>query len=300
MSLPPYQYNPNEIGFGVGFSNSVQYGGAGNVNRQFFNDRGTNWKDSTKFAYEQLAQREANAFNVAMMNYQNEYNSPLEQMKRYQAAGINPYQQGAIQSVQSQSPAGSGAARGSASAVQESVMKIQAASSLVNGISNILDSTLSAKKDLIELKSLPMLTQSKAWNESFKSGLLSYNTEIAKTQSLLQGLTVLRTLYDYGIDLPHEVLWGNPKTGDAGLLQGIFRSAGEGYEVDPTSIYADLQQALLDLREEQKNTQTSTQSKNAAQEDLAGAQAAEARRRTSLGGLTGIPVLDKILNKLLD
>lgn len=32
-----------------------------------------------------------NAYNTAVMNYQNEYNSPLQQMLRYQEAGINPY-----------------------------------------------------------------------------------------------------------------------------------------------------------------------------------------------------------------
>lgn len=31
-----------------------------------------------------------NAYNTALMNYQNEYNSPLQQMLRYQAAGLNP------------------------------------------------------------------------------------------------------------------------------------------------------------------------------------------------------------------
>ena len=32
-----------------------------------------------------------NAYNTAVMNYQNEYNSPLQQMLRYQKAGINPF-----------------------------------------------------------------------------------------------------------------------------------------------------------------------------------------------------------------
>lgn len=32
-----------------------------------------------------------NAYNAALMNFQNEYNSPLQQMLRYQEAGINPF-----------------------------------------------------------------------------------------------------------------------------------------------------------------------------------------------------------------
>lgn len=32
-----------------------------------------------------------NAYNTAMLNYMNEYNSPLQQMLRYQEAGINPF-----------------------------------------------------------------------------------------------------------------------------------------------------------------------------------------------------------------
>lgn len=32
-----------------------------------------------------------NAYNTAVMNYMNEYNSPLQQMLRYQEAGINPF-----------------------------------------------------------------------------------------------------------------------------------------------------------------------------------------------------------------
>ena len=32
-----------------------------------------------------------NAYNTAVMNYQNEYNSPLQQMLRYQEAGLNPF-----------------------------------------------------------------------------------------------------------------------------------------------------------------------------------------------------------------
>lgn len=32
-----------------------------------------------------------NAYNTALLNYQNEYNSPLQQMLRYQEAGLNPF-----------------------------------------------------------------------------------------------------------------------------------------------------------------------------------------------------------------
>lgn len=206
MALPPYQYNPNEIGFGVGYSNSAQYGGAGNVNRQFFNDGGTNWKDSTKFAYEQLAQREANAFNVAMMNYQNQYNSPLEQMKRYQEAGINPYQQGAIQSVQSQSPAGSGAARGTSSAAQAAAGKLNAISNFVGEAFNIVSGIAGIKKQVQQMKyneeAFPIMINRLRYqteNENLK-GFLS---ELGLNQGTLN---LVSLAYDLGVPID-EIPW---------------------------------------------------------------------------------------------
>lgn len=94
----------------------TQFGYYNNLNREFYGtDHGTDWKDSTKFAYEQVAQREANAFDVAIMNYQNQYNSPLEQMKRYQAAGLNPMD-ALGKAVESAPISHSGAAQGSSHA----------------------------------------------------------------------------------------------------------------------------------------------------------------------------------------
>lgn len=45
-----------------------------------------------------------NAFQAAMLNYQNEYNSPVNQMLRYQEAGINPYS--ALSNISTQSASG--------------------------------------------------------------------------------------------------------------------------------------------------------------------------------------------------
>lgn len=42
------------------------------------------WKDWASLYY-------PNAFQAAMLNYQNEYEKPINQMLRYQEAGINPY-----------------------------------------------------------------------------------------------------------------------------------------------------------------------------------------------------------------
>lgn len=50
------------------------------------------WHDSDKDAFMSWAQMYyPNAFQAAMLNYQNEYEKPVNQMLRYQEAGLNPY-----------------------------------------------------------------------------------------------------------------------------------------------------------------------------------------------------------------
>lgn len=49
------------------------------------------WSDTTTAAYNYLMKQQDNALQVALMNYQNRYNSPQNQMLLRQAAGINPY-----------------------------------------------------------------------------------------------------------------------------------------------------------------------------------------------------------------
>lgn len=78
------------------------------VNGQYVNDQ-LPWSDDTKFwsskkdwadsataRFNFLTKQQEQAYNLELWNYQNAYNSPAEQMKRYQDAGLNPnliYQQ---------------------------------------------------------------------------------------------------------------------------------------------------------------------------------------------------------------
>lgn len=49
-------------------------------------------KRAEQTARDYLSMYYQNAWNAAMLNYQNEYNSPLQQMIRYQEAGLSPWQ----------------------------------------------------------------------------------------------------------------------------------------------------------------------------------------------------------------
>lgn len=55
------------------------------------------WNDTTTAAYNYLLHQQDNALAVDLMNYQNRYNSPQNQMLLRQAAGINPYSDYAVQ-----------------------------------------------------------------------------------------------------------------------------------------------------------------------------------------------------------
>lgn len=82
-----------------------------------------------------------NAFQAAMLNYQNEYNSPVNQMLRYQEAGINPY--GAVGNIRTESASGSpGAAPGTSHTpgVLEKIASI--AKNAVGAINPALDAAI--------------------------------------------------------------------------------------------------------------------------------------------------------------
>lgn len=48
------------------------------------------WSDTTTAAYNYLLKQQEQAYNLELWKLQNEYNSPAEQMKRFQEAGLNP------------------------------------------------------------------------------------------------------------------------------------------------------------------------------------------------------------------
>lgn len=70
----------------------------GQWQQQAFGDVGNkkDWSDSKTAAYNYLLKQQEQAYNLELWNLQNKYNSPAEQMKRFQDAGLNPnliYQQ---------------------------------------------------------------------------------------------------------------------------------------------------------------------------------------------------------------
>lgn len=58
---------------------------------------GQDWSDTETAAFNYLVHQQDNALAVDLMNYQNRYNSPQNQMLLRQAAGINPYSDYAVQ-----------------------------------------------------------------------------------------------------------------------------------------------------------------------------------------------------------
>lgn len=70
----------------------------GQWQQQAFGDVGNrkDWSDNKTAAYNYLLKQQEQAYNLELWNLQNKYNSPAEQMKRFQDAGLNPnliYQQ---------------------------------------------------------------------------------------------------------------------------------------------------------------------------------------------------------------
>lgn len=78
-----------------------------------------------------------NAYNTALLNYQNEYNSPLQQMLRYQEAGINPFLAQTDAGNMSSTPSGA-APRGSASGVPSSTEIASSVNQGINSLVNVL------------------------------------------------------------------------------------------------------------------------------------------------------------------
>lgn len=51
---------------------------------------GADWSDSKTAAFNYLMKQQEQAYNLELWNLQNQYNSPIETMKRFQDAGLNP------------------------------------------------------------------------------------------------------------------------------------------------------------------------------------------------------------------
>lgn len=91
------------MGFSLGGAlGGIATGGLSGLGADFFGGKGASWSSLTPGgALDTLmgkdSMREQNEFNLKMWNLQNEYNKPINQMKRYEEAGLNPlliYNQG--------------------------------------------------------------------------------------------------------------------------------------------------------------------------------------------------------------
>lgn len=279
-------YNPQEY---VKQSGS-QYGSPSTVNDLLYNQhRGFQFKDSTAFAYQQMAKREDNAFNVGLLNYMNEYNTPLEQMKRYQAAGLNPVDALGKTNTSAQIQSASG---GSAQAhkTQEMAQYINLGNSIVDGVSQILDKSLSAKESLIKLKYLDQNENTKMLSGLTNLGILGTASDTALLKQTMVALSLLEKFWDDGI---------SPNYGtSSGQFNNALSSALAGYVVDKEGIkddsyYARMAKALLDLRKQNKETQE-------AQEQNLLTNQSKTIADLGLRHITGIEVVDKIINAILN
>lgn len=135
-----YIYNPPQsvTGFNPGSHDSSPVGAFDPRRRQdpayysfFMGDEGA-LSDKQAFYLNELSKYQEQAFQVALMNYQNEYNSPLRQMLRYQAAGLSPW----LTYNQNQTPAagisGNPSARAQAHGSSSPAQQLSSAASFIN------------------------------------------------------------------------------------------------------------------------------------------------------------------------
>lgn len=88
--------------------------------------------DYSQAAYNYLIHQQDNALQIALMNYQNRYNSPENQMLLRQAAGINPYSDYSVQGAAASSVGSSPQVRSSGNYAKH----LQATQSLVGQLLN--------------------------------------------------------------------------------------------------------------------------------------------------------------------
>lgn len=89
-----------------------------------------------------------NAYNSAILNYQNQYNSPLQQMLRYQEAGLNPFLAANEPGNMGSSPSGA-APRGSFTSPTKAQM-MTAQSAMVNQAISSLNNTLKTAQGIYD------------------------------------------------------------------------------------------------------------------------------------------------------
>lgn len=114
----------------------------GEWQQQAFGDVGNrkDWSDDRTAAYNYLLKQQEQAYNLELWNYQNAYNSPAEQMKRYQDAGLNP------NLIYQQQNTASAPASASASPFRSGGIMARRAQNAINAIGQIMNIVKAARE----------------------------------------------------------------------------------------------------------------------------------------------------------
>lgn len=131
-----------------------------------------------------------NAFQAALLNYQNEYERPVNQMLRYQEAGLNPY---SYQHQQSASGSQGAQIKPSTDNQEMSLKRVQ---TMMNGVSS-LSSALGAAKEIYDYINFGVEQQ------GYRTSILASQSEAANYEALLKGSDLnWQRYWNQGVDLP--------------------------------------------------------------------------------------------------
>lgn len=116
-----------------------------------------NWKNDLyrEYTMQQATAEQQNAFNVAMWNAENEYNAPINQMQRFQQAGLNPNLIYGQQNTSASAPSASGGVnfnvaghrKNQLAKNQATVNQIMEIAGMANTIANTLNNFETAKQN---------------------------------------------------------------------------------------------------------------------------------------------------------
>lgn len=116
-----------------------------------------NWKNDLyrEYVMQQATAEQQNAFNVAMWNAENEYNTPANQMRRFQDAGLNPNLIYGQQNTSASAPSASGGVnfnvaghrKNQLSKNQATANQLMETAGMVNTIANTLNNLETAKQN---------------------------------------------------------------------------------------------------------------------------------------------------------
>ncbi len=175
----------------------------------------------TNKANRELAQYQ-NEWNVAQWNRQNAYNTPLEQRKRYEEAGINPYfalgnmNSGNAESLMSADMANQ---QSGADAYQ---MKAQGAQQLGNAISNAGNQFFS---------SMFQQEQTKALQIQNTENLLSMNKRVQGLEYDNQAKKMANELYNANMQSLMNITRNQERESYARVAQANLQTVGSQYDV---------------------------------------------------------------------